>query len=90
MSFHCKPYAGQCCHLSTCSAAMASKTELNRCTQDALDRERHRASTFRLLAQAGLAASLAEIATFYFTGQTSGVVREVVIGAIMAAYLTKE
>ncbi|CAL5224125.1 g6757 [Coccomyxa viridis] len=58
--------------------------------KDALDRERHRASTFRLLAQAGLASSLAEIATFYFTGQASGVVREVVIGAIMAAYLTKE
>ncbi len=55
-----------------------------------MDRERHRASTFRLLAQAGLASSLAEIATFYFTGQASGVVREVVIGAIMAAYLTKE
>ena len=58
--------------------------------QDALDRERHRASTFKLLAQAGLATSLAEIGTFYFTGQTSGVVREVVIGAMMAAYLAKE
>ncbi len=58
--------------------------------QDALDRGRHRASTFRLLAQAGLATSLAEIGTCYFTGQTSGVVREVMIAAIMAAYLAEE
>ena len=43
--------------------------------QDALDRERHKASTFRLLAQAGLATSLAEIGTVYFTGQSAGVVR---------------
>ncbi len=58
--------------------------------QDALDRERHRASTFRLLAQAGLVTVLAGMGIFYFTGQTSGVVREAVIGVIMAAYLTKE
>lgn len=58
--------------------------------QDALDRERHRASTFRLLAQAGLLTAIAEIATFYFCGQTPGIIREVLFGAVMAAYLTKE
>ena len=57
--------------------------------QDALDRGRHTASTFRLLAQAGLAASLAEMATFYFTGQDSGLIREAVIAALLAAYLAK-
>ena len=76
--------------LRACSAPITNQADEKRRTQDALDRERHRASTFRLLAQAGLAASFAETATFYFTGQTTGVIREVVIGAIMAAYLTKE
>ena len=69
---------------------LASQADGGRCMQDALDRERHRASTFRLLAQAGLATSLAEISTFFFTGQSSGVLREVVIGGIMAAYLAKQ
>ena len=58
--------------------------------QDALDRGRHTASTFRLLAQAGLATSLAEMAIFYFTGQTPGLIREAVIAALLAAYLAKK
>ena len=58
--------------------------------QDALDRERHKASTFRLLAQASLITALAEIGTFYCTGLTSGVIREAAFGAVMALYLAKK
>lgn len=57
--------------------------------QDALDRGRHSASTFKLLAKAAVGTAIAEIAIFASTGSTSGVVREVLFGAIMALYLYK-
>lgn len=58
--------------------------------QDALDRDRHTASTFKLLAKAALATAVAEIGTFYLTGQTPGIIRELVFGGVMGTYLSKE
>lgn len=54
--------------------------------QDALDRNRHTASTFRLLATAAAATAAAEVCVFYFTGNTQAMLREVVFGAIMLGY----
>ncbi|CAL8471503.1 g11045 [Coccomyxa elongata] len=57
--------------------------------KDALDRGRHTASTFKLLAKAAAGTAIAEIAIFASTGSTSGVVRELLFGVIMASYLQK-
>lgn len=57
--------------------------------QDALDRDRHTASTFRLLAGAAAATAAAEVVTFYITGNTTEIVREAVFGAVMLAYRFK-
>jgi hypothetical protein len=57
--------------------------------QDARDRGRHTASTFKILAKAAVATAVAEIAIFASTGCTSGIIREVVFGGIMTSYLLK-
>ncbi|KAK9918885.1 hypothetical protein WJX75_007829 [Coccomyxa subellipsoidea] len=57
--------------------------------KDALDRGRHTASTFKILAKAAVATAVAEIAIFASTGCTSGIIREVVFGGIMTSYLLK-
>ena len=58
--------------------------------QDALDRNRHTSSTFRLLSTAAAATAAAEICTFYTTGSTQAMLREVLFGAIMLAYRQRE
>lgn len=55
--------------------------------QDALDRGRHTASTFKLLAKAAAVTSLAEIVVFASTGSTSGMLRELWSVAVFASYL---
>ena len=60
------------------------------CMQDALERGRHTASTFRLLASAAAATAAAEAATYALAGDAVTAMWYVGIGAVMVAYRLKE